>query len=318
MAAGLSCETGEKEKTTGDQLAAPNIPPVQCLYANRIRRIGPAFQRKYTFDNHRGLVQNFDMSDENLDDLSARLRRLIQTIDIANVLTEPVTTSIRRLLETSAASLGTDEASVLIREGDGGELRFLSAVGKVADQLIGMSVPSGKGIAGFVMMSGQPMAVSDAGGDETFYAEVDRATGYSTQSILAVPLRFHDEIIGVLEYINRTGEPPFAPFTPDEIDQASVYADAIAALVNAYEAAKLVRNLSTKSLAASDEGDLASMRVWLASLRRSTDHTERMELAVLLRELADRGDAERRLCKELLRTMLQYSDEKNETSYLSY
>ncbi len=258
------------------------------------------------------------MSDENTNDLNTRLRRLIQTIDIANVLTEPVTASIRRLLETSAAALGTDEASVLIREGDGGELRFLSAVGKVADQLVGMTIPSGKGIAGFVLMSGQPMAVSDAGDDATFYAEVDQATGFSTQSILAVPLRFHDEIVGVLEYINRTGEPPFAPFTPEEIDQAAVYADAIAALVNAYEAAKLVRDLSTRSLSASNEDDLVSMREWLSSLRRSADHTERMELAVLLRELSDRGDAERHLCKELLKTMLKYSDEKNESSFLSY
>ena len=258
------------------------------------------------------------MPEENTSDLNARLRRLIQTIDIANVLTEPVTASIRRLLETSAATLGTDEASVLVREGDGGELRFLTAIGKVADQLVGMSVPAGKGIAGFVLMSGQPMAVSDAEGDETFYAEVDWATGYSTQSILAVPLRFHDEIVGVLEYVNRTGEPPFAPFTSAEIDQAAISADAIAALVNAYEAAKLVRDLSTKTLAASDESDLASMREWLTSLRRSTDHTERMELAVLLRELADRGDAERHLARELLETVLRYSDSKNESSYLSY
>ncbi len=270
------------------------------------------------FDKLRGLVQNLGMSDENTNDLNATLRRLIQTIDIANVLTEPVTASIRRLLETSAAALGTDEASVLVREGEGGDLRFLTAIGSVADQLVGMSVPSGKGIAGFVLMSGQPMAVSDAEGDATFYAEVDQATGFTTQSILAVPLRFHDEIVGVLEYVNRTGSPPYAPFTPDEIDRATVYADAVAALVNSYEAAKLVRDLSTKTLASSDEGDLASMRQWLSSLRRSNEHIERMELAILLRELADRGDAERHLCKQLLETMLRYSDEKGEVSYLSY
>lgn len=269
-------------------------------------------------DYVRDLVQNPCMAEQNGGELTARLRRLIETIDIANVLTEPMTTSIRRLLETSAATLGTDEASVLVREGDAGDLRFLTAIGKVADQLIGMPVPAGKGIAGFVLMSGQPMAVSDAEGDETFYAEVDRATGYSTQSILAVPLRFNDEIVGVLEYVNRTGEPPFAPFTAAEIDQATVYADAIAALVNAYEAAKLLRELSNKVISGADEADLASIRAWIANSRAGADHRERLDLAVMVRELSTKGDAERHLAKELLEAMLRFSDSKNESSYLKY
>lgn len=258
------------------------------------------------------------MAEQNANDLNARLRRLIETIDIANILTDPLTRSINDLLAVAASKLDSDEASVLIRDGDGGDLRFLAAVGQVADQLLNMQVPAGKGIAGFVLMSGQPMAVSDAGEDSTFYAEVDKATGYSTQSILATPLRFKDEIVGVLEFINRRGAPPYAPFTSDEMDTAGVYADAIASLVNAYEAAKLLRDLSTKVLANSDEYDLAVVRSWLAASRDSPEHKERMDLAVLLREVASRGDAERKLCKQLLEAIVGYSDEKGETSYLQY
>src|SRR5438067_1917597 len=178
------------------------------------------------------------MSEHTENNIASKLQHLIETIDIANVLTEPLTNSIHNLLETSAASLDSDEASVLVRDGSEGDLRFLSAIGKVADQLIGMKVPAGKGIAGFVLMSGQPMGVSDVGDEETFYAEVDRATGYSTQTILATPLRYNGEVIGVLEYVNRRGEPPFRPFTSSEMDQAAIFADAIASLVNAHGAAK--------------------------------------------------------------------------------
>jgi len=122
----------------------------------------------------------------------------------------------------------------------------------------------------------------------------------------------------VLEFINRRGDPPFAPFTSDELDTAAVYADAIAPLVNAYESAKLLRNLSTKVLADSGESDLAAMRAWLASTRDSAEHRERMDLAILLREVAGRGDAERKLCRELLESIVRFSDEKGETSYLSF
>ena len=251
-------------------------------------------------------------------DLNSKLRRLVETIDIANLLTSPIIGSIRDLLQNSAVSLGSGEASVLVREGTDGDLRFLTAIGAVAEQLMEMTIPAGKGIAGFVLSSGQPMAVADAVGETTFYAEVDKRTGYSTQTILATPLRYDSEVIGVLEYINRAGEPPYAPFTPDEMDRAAVYADAVASLVHAYNSAKLVREFSDKVIQTDQELDLPAIRGWLADMRESGGHRERLELAVLLREVAERGDAERTLCRELLDAILRYSDSKNEGSYLSY
>jgi len=258
------------------------------------------------------------MTDQDPDGLNAKLRQLIETIDVAKMMTEPFTGSINELLRVSAASMNSDEASVLVRHGGDGELRFLTAIGKVADRLTGMTVPAGKGIAGFVLSSGQPMAVTDVGEDDTFYAEVDRRTGYSTQTILATPLRYDGEVIGVLEYINRRGEPPFEPFTPAEMDSAAIYADAVAALVNAYESARLFSDLSEKVLTSAAADDLSDVREWIASLRDASESRERLDLAVLLREVAGRGDAERKLCRELLESILRYSDSKGETSYLSY
>ncbi len=250
-------------------------------------------------------------------DLDAKLRRVIETIDIGNLLVEPLTRSIEQLLSASAATMGSNEASVLIRDGDEGDLRFLAAIGEVADQLRDMKVPAGKGIAGFVLSSGQPMVVSDVGGEETFYAEVDKATGYSTQMMLATPLRHNDEVIGVLEYINRSGPPPWEPFTPAEMDKAALYADALASLVSAYESAKLFRDLGDR-LMSEDSDALVDVRAWLRGVRDTAEHKEMMELALLLRELASRGDAERAMCRELLDAVLRFSDTRSETSFLGY
>jgi FOG: GAF domain len=142
-----------------------------------------------------------------------------------------------------------------------------------------MKIPAGRGIAGFVMSSGQPMAVADVGEEETFYAEVDKETGYSTQSILATPLRHKGEIIGVLEYINRRGAPPFAPFTPAEMDKAAIFAEAMASLVSAYESAKLLHSLGDKIVSEDGQADIGSLRSWLADLRDSREYREMMDLA---------------------------------------
>ena len=269
------------------------------------------------FDNQAAFGENYVMTELNGQDLPSKLRRLIETVDIANILTEPLTQSLSKMLEISAAELNSDEASVLIRDGDEGDLRFLSAIGKVAEQLINIKVPAGKGIAGFVLSSGQPMAVSDVGEETSFYSEVDRTTGYSTQMILATPLSHNGEVIGVLEYINRRGDPPFQPFTPAEMDRAAAFAEVIASLVNAYESAKLFRDLGEKVLSDNSAGDITVVREWLRGLRDSPEHREMMDLAVLIREIASRGDAERAICKDLLESIVRYSDTKGETSFLT-
>ncbi|HEV8592601.1 MAG TPA: GAF domain-containing protein [Pyrinomonadaceae bacterium] len=257
------------------------------------------------------------MPEPNNDNVNERVKRLVETIDLANVLTVPLTRSIVRLLEVSAEEIESGEASVLVRDGEEGDLRFLCAIGAVAEQLTGMQVPAGKGIAGFVLSSGQPMAVADAGGEETFYAEVDKKTGYSTQTILATPLRFNGEVIGVLEYINRRGEPPFAPFTPEEMDRAANFAEAIASMVSAYESARVLCSLGDKIISDPEDYDFDAIRTWLGELRTSAEHREMMELAVLIRETASRGEAERTLCREILESVLKYSDNSADTSFLT-
>lgn len=256
-------------------------------------------------------------NDENKN-LEAKMRSIIETIDVANALTAPLTLSIENLLKISAAQINSEEASVLIRDGDAGNLRFLTAIGKVAEHLKDLQIPAGKGIAGFVFSSGQPMALTDVGEDDTFYAEVDRQTGYSTETILAAPLRHNGEIIGVLEYVNRIGEPPFEPFTSDEMDKVTLFAEAIASLVNAYESAKLFRDLGDRMLSAQEKLTLEETRQWLTDLRETAEHKEMIDLAVTVREISSRGDAERKMCREILESILRCSESNVETSFLSF
>jgi signal transduction protein with GAF and PtsI domain len=250
-------------------------------------------------------------------ELNEKLRRLVEIIDSASLLTEPLTDSIRELLKVSAIDINAREASVLIRDGENGDLRFLVATGSVAPQLMKMKIPAGRGIAGFVMSSGQPLAVADVGEEASFYAEVDKATGFSTEMLLATPLRHNDEVIGVLEYVNRVDGEQEKPFSPEEMDRAALFAEAVASLVHAYESAKLFRDLGEKIVGTDSDLDVASVREWLGGVRSSPEHREMMDLAILVREVASRGESERALCREVLESVLRYAARKGETDYLS-
>lgn len=248
------------------------------------------------------------MSEMNEQNIENKLRQVIETVDVANSLTAPLTDTIVNLLESSSALMNSEEASVLIRDGNEGDLCFLCAIGQVADQLEGLKVPAGKGIAGFVFSSGQPLTITDVEGEQSFYAEVDKKTGFSTRTILATPLIYKGDVIGVLEYINRIGEPPFEPFTPEEMETAALYADAIAGIVNAYESAKLFKDLSKRILSNEKTSEFSEIRKWLDELRDTNRHKEMIDLAVLIREITNRGDAERVLCREILESFVNYKN----------
>lgn len=257
------------------------------------------------------------------NNVPAQLQAAIGAIDVADALTAPLKRSIENLLRLAAAGCGSDEASVLVRDGNKGGLKFLVAIGQVADKIMKVRIPPGKGIAGFVFSSGQPMAVTDVAQEETFYAEVDRATGYSTQTILATPLRAGGEMVGVLEFVNRLGDPPYEPFSPDEMDKAAHYADAIATLVDAYEAAGLVEILFERIIEGGKGEKKAEatsgteLRRWLKKVRSAPEHRDLLHMAVSLRDIASRGEAERELCRDMLDALARYT-EKQSSSGLSY
>ncbi|HMF55781.1 MAG TPA: GAF domain-containing protein, partial [Pyrinomonadaceae bacterium] len=137
----------------------------------------------------------------------ARLRDAISVVDVANQLTLPLTNSIENLLSIAAKDVGSDTASVLVREGTRGGLKFLVALSDVADELKKVRIPPGKGIAGLVFSTGQPMAVADVSKEGSFWSEADKRTGFKTVTLLATPLRTGSEMVGVLEFVNRPGEP---------------------------------------------------------------------------------------------------------------
>jgi sigma-B regulation protein RsbU (phosphoserine phosphatase) len=255
-----------------------------------------------------------------------QLRDAIRAVDVANLMTAPLKRSIENLLHVAGDAMGSDEVSVLVRDGNRGGLRFLAAIGEVADKLVKVRLPPGKGIAGFVFASGQPVAVADVAQDETFYAAVDLATGYSTHTLLATPLRVGEETVGVLEFVNRLGDPPYQPFTPDEMDKAAHFADAIATLVDAHETAGLIETLFERSIKSDGEKETKrgqkknDLFKWLDAVRSAPEHRDLLALAVRLRDIASRGDAERALCREVLEAIDRFTEKRSATGvgYFSF
>lgn len=102
--------------------------------------------------------------------------------------------------------------SLLLRNGETGDLSFTMVVGQNADKLKGLQLPRGEGIAGWIAETGQALIIEDVTKDTRFSPRVDRFTGFKTESIIGVPLKSGGKVFGVIELINKLDGGAFTPY----------------------------------------------------------------------------------------------------------
>jgi len=135
------------------------------------------------------------------------------------------------IMKTATDLMDAETSSILILDEKTHELVFQAATGETATDVTDMRVPADRGIAGWVLKHETPVFVNDVKSDERFYAQIDRATDFTTHSMLAVPLVQRGRVIGVVEIINKKGG---QGFTARDQDVASAFAaQAAVAIENA-------------------------------------------------------------------------------------
>jgi len=128
---------------------------------------------------------------------------LINSITDYNELLRAILDVARRVILAEAASL------FFVNEGTGAlDLAITSfAEGQFLEPKI--SVPRGRGIAGWVAERGESLLIPDAYADDRFYQDADKQTGFRTRSILCAPLKRDGKVIGVLQILNPRDKKAF-------------------------------------------------------------------------------------------------------------
>lgn len=106
------------------------------------------------------------------------------------------------IMEKIDQFLRPDNWSLLLLDETKQELYFELAIGKASQSLKDVRIKLGQGIAGWVAQHGEAVIVPDVSKDTRFFAKVDEKTKMETHSIVAVPVKFRDTCLGVIELIN--------------------------------------------------------------------------------------------------------------------
>ncbi len=242
--------------------------------------------------------------------LAEQLKRLLLSIEASGqtVLSDSGDELLNSIAEAAARIFGAAAASILLVNEEEQVLEFKVASGPVGENLVGTKFPLDKGIAGYVVMTGQPIATSHVTQDARFDREFAESTGYVPESILATPLLSGDRIIGVMEVLDKINA---ASFGMQDMELLGMFArQAALAIDQAQQIRKVEQALieGLKRLASADPAQDSSeiLSVLEEGSRAESGMPDLLELARLFGEISELGDAERRACLQVLSVFADY------------
>ncbi len=145
-------------------------------------------------------------SSRKLDDLLRVIRGLRSATDTSELL--------QRLTSAATDLTESEAASILEYDARANCLRFIAAPWFHQQHLKDMCVPLEGSVAGWVYSMVEPLLIPDVSAESRHFKAVDEVTGFTTTSLLAVPLTYGKETLGVLEALNKANH---AHYTEDDV-----------------------------------------------------------------------------------------------------
>ena len=156
------------------------------------------------------------------DPLRAALRAIAFRAEAARRLSPPAGKAVLgSIVEATVALFGAEAASIALYDAAERKLVFTVAAGLHGQEVVGLAIDPGAGVAGYVFSTGQPLALADVARDSRFGRSTAEQTGYVPRSLVAVPLVDDEGTLGVLEVLDKREE---AAFDLHDVELATVFA----------------------------------------------------------------------------------------------
>lgn len=145
------------------------------------------------------------VKENNLKELKMKLSQLdaLNKISFDLTRTTDLDVLLNKIIKYATIIVEGEAASLLLLDKEKKELYFKASLGKKSKEIKKYKVKIGEGIAGWVAEKGISLIVDDVSKDGRWNKRVDNATKFKTKSIICVPLILQDEILGVMEVINK-------------------------------------------------------------------------------------------------------------------
>ena len=142
--------------------------------------------------------ENKNTAIDQLKDIST----WVSSVNDLNRLLEIILATGTRIMRAKASSL-------LLLDRKTQKLYFKVTTGTQKDKMKNFEVNVGQGIVGHVAETGEPLLIEDVSQDNRWYRNISDEIGFKTRSILCVPMKVKNEVIGAIEFINKAEDESF-------------------------------------------------------------------------------------------------------------
>lgn len=234
------------DRATGFRTRSMVVVPLHDLSGNVVGAIQALNRKQGTFDGEdRALLEAVagvaGVAIENARLFQAErvakaaLAESVRELDVLYDLERRITGShspeelFNAFLSKTMEALDVEAGAILLVEETSGELTFRKAPAGRAEEIQRIKLPRGRGIAGEVARTGEPIMTEDAVRHAAWDARIARQVGYSPRSVLCVPIRVDAQVLGALELINpRNGR----AFTNGDLRLATLVAGQLARAIS--------------------------------------------------------------------------------------
>jgi diguanylate cyclase (GGDEF)-like protein len=158
--------------------------------------------------------------------------RIKKQVAIFNAIGKTLTSSLtvnevlEKILYKVAEFFSPENWSLMLVDEEKQELYFEIVVGEFrhAETLKDLRLKIGEGVAGWVAKTGQPLFVPSVDEEPHFTSKVDALTSFSTESIICIPLKIRDRVLGVIELINKHDITPLRKYDMEILTTVADYA----------------------------------------------------------------------------------------------
>ena len=241
--------------------------------------------------------------------LSGQLKRLLAAIEASGhaILPQSNNDLLKSIVEAAARILNAAAASIILVNEKEQVLEFKVAHGSSSSDLVGQKIPLGKGIAGYVVMTGQPLAISNVRQDARFNQDFAKSTGYVPNSILAMPLKSGEQVIGVMEVLDKINA---ASFGIQDMELLGMFAHQAAIAIDQSQRMDHIQDALVLGLRKLITAESRQESTELLSVLDETSQLETDVDILLLADLFNRigqlGEAERKACLQVLKIFAEY------------
>jgi len=166
---------------------------------------------------------------------------------------------LRSIVVVARAIFGAKASSIFLFEPETDELVFAAVAGDDEQELVGRRMPSSQGVAGWVLSSRTPLVLEDVRSDPRWARGFAEKTGYVPKGLMAVPLLHEEEVLGVLQVLDR---PERSTFSLREMELLGLFASQAAIALALLRAARHARE------ALAGDGEAAGVATLAAAVAR--------------------------------------------------